>query len=102
VILNRERVLNRLSQLSHEAQQKGQYSASARCEELIGRALGLFIDRTDHSFQWDGDLTKLTDEQLERLIPQLEACAAEYLAHAKKPARLDAGAAVIDVEPVPG
>jgi len=75
VILNRERVLNRLSQLSHEAQQKGHYSAAARCEELIGKEIGMFVDRREH-FVWDGSLSKLTTEQLEKLINDLlsEAC----------------------------
>jgi len=67
VILNRERVLNRLSQLSHEAQQKGQYSAAARCEELIGKAIGMFDDRSELLIPWNGDLAKLNDRQLERL-----------------------------------
>jgi hypothetical protein len=47
LILNRERVLHRLSQLSQEAQQKGQYSAAARCEELIGKEIGMFVDRRE-------------------------------------------------------
>jgi len=67
VLLSRERVLNRLSQLSHEAQQKGHYSAAARCEELIGKAIGMFDDRSDLLIPWDGDLAKLNDRQLEGL-----------------------------------
>ena len=37
MILNRERVLERLRQLSYEAPQTGHYSVAARCEERIGR-----------------------------------------------------------------
>ena len=54
MILNRERVLNRLSELSREAQRKGQYSAAARCEELIGKEIGMFVDRREH-FVWEAD-----------------------------------------------
>ena len=70
VILNRERVLNRLSQLSHEAQQKGHYSAATRCEELIGKEIGMFVDRRAH-FLWDGDLTKIPTDQLEKITERL-------------------------------
>ena len=57
-------MLNRLSQLGHEAQQKGPYSTAVRCEELIGKAMGMFVDRQQQP-AWDGDLKKLTDEQLQ-------------------------------------
>jgi hypothetical protein len=65
VILNRERVLNRLSRLSHEAQQKGQYSATTRCEELIGKEIGMFVDRT--ALQWNLDPSKMSVQQLDVL-----------------------------------
>ncbi len=75
VVLNRERVLHRLSELSREAQAKGQYSAAAKCEELIGREIGMFIHRSEHVV-WDGDINKLTDSQLDMMIRVVEEAAA--------------------------
>ena len=95
-ILNRERVLHRLDQLSRKAEEQGQYSAAARCEELIGRALGIFVDKSEHTFTWDGDPAKLTEPQLEKVIQWLEAMAPEQ---PKRPA-LPPGD-VIDVEALP-
>jgi len=93
VILSRERVLNRLSQLSHEAQQRGHYSAAARCEELIGKEIGMFVfvDRT--AFLWETDPEKLSDRQLQVL--------GDYLVKkAEEESRLQvaAGTRVIDAQ----
>jgi hypothetical protein len=104
VILNRERVLNRLSQLSHEAQQKGQYSAAARCEELIGKAIGMFDDRSDLLIPWDGDLAKLNDRQLEGyeeyLVRRLLGTDDPKVLESAQ-AQIEAGKTVIDVEVEP-
>ncbi len=69
LILNRERVLHRLSELSHEAQQTGHHSAAARCEELIGKEIGMFVDRT--ALLWDLDPDKLTPAQLDVIADHL-------------------------------
>ena len=69
VALNRERVMNRLSQLSHEAQQKGQFSAAVRCEELIGKQLGMFVQRV---WRWSGRLEDLDPEQLDNYMASLK------------------------------
>jgi uncharacterized protein YoaH (UPF0181 family) len=68
LILSRERVLNRLSELSHEAQQKGHYGAAARCEELIGKEIGMFAQPDE---LWDGNLNALTPSQLKMVGEQL-------------------------------
>ena len=72
VIFNRERVLNRLSQLSHEAQRKGQYSTAARCEELIGKQLGMFVDRFQNL---PTRVEDLPEELLDDFIDQFAALA---------------------------
>jgi len=46
VAFDQKRVLNRLDVLSRKAEELGQISAAARCEELIGKHLGMFTDRT--------------------------------------------------------
>jgi len=96
VILSRERVLNRLSQLSHEAQQRGHYSAAARCEELIGKEIGMFVfvDRT--AFLWETDPEKLSDRQLQVLGDYLVKKAEEEEIKAKR--QIEAGTLVIDAQ----
>lgn len=75
VDFSRQRVLNRLSVLSREAQAAGQFSAAARCEELIGKAEGgMFVDRQEQTV-WNGDPSKLTAQQQAKLMMELEAVA---------------------------
>jgi hypothetical protein len=69
LILNRERVLHRPSLLSHEAQQTGHYSAAARCEELIEKEIGMFVDRS--AVLWEMDPDKMTPAQLDRIAEHL-------------------------------
>jgi len=38
------RVRRRLDQISHNAERDGQYGPAVRCEELIGKAAGMWID----------------------------------------------------------
>jgi Terminase small subunit len=40
------RVQQRLDEISHEAQASGQYGPAVRAEELLGRSVGMFIDRS--------------------------------------------------------
>ena len=56
------RVQCRLDEISRESQQAGQYGPSVRAEELIGRSLGMFIDR---SLQLTG---QLRDEHVTALL----------------------------------
>ena len=46
-VLNRTRVLHRLDHLSRKAENAGQLSVAARCEELLGKELGMFVDRSE-------------------------------------------------------
>ena len=45
IAFDQQRVLNRLDILSRKAEDLGQISAAVRCEELIGKHRGTFIDR---------------------------------------------------------
>jgi hypothetical protein len=40
------RVQRRLDEISHEAQNAGQFGPAVRAEELLGKSVGLFIDRS--------------------------------------------------------
>jgi hypothetical protein len=44
-----ERILNRLDVLSRNAEELGRFAVAVRCEELIGKYCGMFIDRSDHA-----------------------------------------------------
>jgi hypothetical protein len=39
-------VQRRLDEISHEAQSAGQFGPAVRAEELLGRSVGMFIDRS--------------------------------------------------------
>jgi hypothetical protein len=69
VAFDQKRVLNRLDVLSRKAEELGQISAAARCEELIGKHRGMFIDRS--TLLWETDPDKMTPDQLD--------CIAEHL-----------------------
>jgi len=74
----RELVLRELLDNALKAKQAQQWSASNRALELLGEELGMFQERPKHFVDlWDGDLTKLTDQQIERLLKQIEAAARE-------------------------
>ena len=62
---DQKRVLNRLDVLSRKAEELGQISAAARCEELIGKHRGMFVDRTQ--LLWDLDPDTWTPDQLARV-----------------------------------
>ncbi|MGD0301651.1 MAG: hypothetical protein ABSE86_31625 [Bryobacteraceae bacterium] len=49
----------------------GQISAAARCEELIGKEIGMFVDRS--ALLMDIDLDKMTPEILDKLADHLIA-----------------------------
>jgi hypothetical protein len=51
--------------------------------------MGMFVDRTDHSFSWDGDLANLTDAQLEKHIQCLESQAKQLLDEKQKTDAID-------------
>jgi hypothetical protein len=93
--LNREFVLTELMDNAIKAKENQEWSASNRALELLGKELGLFVDRSDHSFHWDGRLDSLTDIQL----GNVQAHFLE-LAKAERRRMLEAGA-VVDLEPVP-
>jgi len=99
------RVLNRLDVLSKKAEELGQISAAAKCEELIGRARGMFVDRSEHTFEWDGDPSNLPEHLWEAFMSRLrkeafgdDTAAAESF---ERRVLLEAGHQVIDVQAVP-
>ena len=102
-------VLRELMDNALTAKQNQQWSASNRALELLGKQLGMFVERAEHTeyiavaqLLVSGDLSALTDEQLaqlHRLISQLGGAKREP--RALGAAEAGADAVVVDVEPEP-
>ncbi len=101
VEFDQKRVLNRLDVLSRKAEEFGQISER-----------GMFVDRSDHTFRFNGDPSTLTEEERRALEDymigkainstdpvQIEAARKQMEAEAL--AEQDASQAVVDVEAVP-
>jgi hypothetical protein len=109
VAFDQKRVLNRLDVLSRKAEELGQIAAAARCEELIGKHRGMFVDRSDHTFQFSGKLREMSPEQLAVLEEDLLSMAfqGDQAKMAEHRRLLEAGpviegtAVVIDAEVTP-
>jgi len=69
VAFDQKRVLNRLDVLSRKAEELGQISAAARCEELIGKQRGMFVHRS--ALLWETDPDKMTPDQLDVIADHL-------------------------------
>src|SRR5712692_597932 len=56
VAFDKIRVLNRLDVLGRKAEELEQISVAVRCEELIGRERGMFVEQSRNtSIVWNGD-----------------------------------------------
>ncbi len=101
VAFDQNRVLNRLDELSSRAEELGQISTSVRCEELIGKHLGLFVDRSDPKFLLEMDPSDWTAAQKDVLVDhalrKYTGGDPERMAFLKRRAQIQAGVAV-DVE----
>jgi len=67
----------------------GQISAAVRCEELIGKQRGMFVDRRERVL-WSGRIEDLSEIQLENLERSILECHPDLA--------LEPGAVVIDGE----
>ena len=69
------RAMQRVRVLDREGKPIGVFTYNGqvanRALELIGKELGMFRNHSEQ-FEWDGDLTKLTDAQLDKLLQQFE------------------------------
>lgn len=61
-----------------------QPSGANRALELLGKELGMFVDRTVAQV-WNGDVAQLSGDQLAKLIPVMEQLAAEPSETEEKP-----------------
>ena len=71
VALTRQYVLSELMDNALKAKENQQFSASNRALELLGKELGLFVDRSELGPIWDGDPTTLTDQQLQGIVAHM-------------------------------
>ena len=107
--LSREYVLENVKGILERALKEGKLTAAIQAARLLGLEMGLFRERLDKSFAWDGDLSKLTTPQLERVFTSMQVILAKELANGA-PAEpgdaalrlpLGAASATIDVQIVP-
>lgn len=87
VTFDRERVLARLDVLSRKAEAAEQYSAAAKCEELLGKHVGMWVERSVQTV-WNGDVSSLTSDQLARLTNTFEQIAAEQKESLQDPSQI--------------
>src|ERR1035438_363455 len=92
VAFDQKRVLNRLDVLSRKAEELGQISAAARCEELIGKHRGMFVDCTALFSDLDPD--KMSPELLDKIANRMIEQALGSGAAAEVDRRLKAGESV--------
>jgi hypothetical protein len=92
VAFDQKRVLNRLDVLSRKAEELGQISAAARCEELIGKHRGMFVDCT--ALLSDLDPAKIPPELLDKIANRMIEQALGSGAAAEVDRRLKAGESV--------
>ena len=62
--ISAERVLTRLDNLSMGAEAEGEYSAAIKAEELLGKSLGMWVERSMHM---NVDLSQAHLDALQRL-----------------------------------
>jgi phage terminase small subunit len=75
VAFDQKRVLSRLDVLGRKAEELKQISAAVRCEELIGKERGMFVERSEQ-------VTKIRSVK-DMEIEEIEALIAEAEQHAK-------------------
>lgn len=73
--LNRNFVLEGLRKVFSRAMEIDKLGDAVRALELMGKELGLFVERNEHRFVWDGDPSKLDEKQLASLIYSMERLA---------------------------
>jgi phage terminase small subunit len=75
VAFDQKRVLSRLDVLGRKAEELKQISAAVRCEELIGKERGMFVERSEQVTK----IRSVKDMEME----EIEALIAEAEQHAK-------------------
>jgi len=98
--LNRKLVLAGIMETIEMAREQRKAADMLKGWELLGKTLGMW-DPAPDDVHWDGDLSKLTDEQLHNLAKSLEKIAdPAVVARAKRTLALETGE-IIDVESTP-
>lgn len=70
--ISRAWVLVRLRRLALKCEREEQYAVARQCYRDLGDAIGIFEKRQSIKFEWDGDLSKLSDAQLDKLQAGIE------------------------------
>ncbi len=70
--IDKEWVIDGLARNIVDARADKQYGVVKSCYELIGKELNMFTREASVAELWDGDLTSLTDAQLDRMAKYCE------------------------------
>ena len=92
--LNENFVLQGLKDVFHAAFAKGKYGDAIGALNLMGKKMGMWVEKIDHGF-WDGNPDTLTEAQVPQLMRYLERIAEEEKV---RQAQLPAGEQVIRVK----
>ena len=92
--IDRDWVLSGLREIAENGESEG---ARVRALELCGKELGMFVDRTDHNFQFNGDLMQFSAQQIDAMLEQLEKKIED--AERKQLAATGGADMVINIEP---
>lgn len=102
VSVSKSWVIQELARLAKVAEGANQLSVARSCIRDIGEHLQMFVNKTDHTFHWDGDPSTLTDDQLEKLTFHMETLAfgadRARLEAAKRQAQIEEGRPVEIIE----
>ncbi len=99
-VIDKEMVLQGIAETIELARAANKFSDMLKGYELLGKHLKLF-DRAGEEIPWDGDLSKLTDEQLEYAQQYWRKLAdPAVVARVERQLALESGE-IIDVEPIP-
>jgi hypothetical protein len=93
-IVDREWILDIVRRNAVAAFEERNRTAVNRAAELLARLLGMFPDPREAGSEWDGDLEKLTEEQLLTLLASMN----RMLGRAPDDRSLDEGGPVIELK----
>jgi hypothetical protein len=63
IVITRQAVIRNLTRIAEKAEADGQFGVAARCNEILGKDIGMFVERSV-SFNLNADIDSLTDAEL--------------------------------------
>lgn len=63
IVITRQAVIRNLTRIAEKAEDEGQYAVAARCNEILGKDIGMFVERSVN-LNLNADIDSLTDAEL--------------------------------------